>query len=830
MLDIYDPSCRRCGLSKLPRKLGRAVCIPGTGPENADILFYGEAPGEEEELHEPYGAPFVGSAGRELNALFDLADLPRKKVFVSNPVRCRPPGNRKPDKDETAACLFYTVRELELIQPKVIVALGGAAIKALTGLEAVGANRGKMLNLLPQYRSDVPVIATYHPAAYLHNPGNRQAYTKAIVEDMRLAKKISSGSGAVAKIVTAYNEPADIKAALRKLSTAKRLACDLEWEVLPEKKNSSKGMWPWSTRSGKTPRPISIALSARIDGKLLACSVPFDSEWAGAFRKIIARRGIYFHNAMADCIWLWSMGWKFRLEGCTYVLSTLLGFDSSYSLEALASILTDMPSGWKQESGGLHFPRSDAEWQRKLEYNAKDTVADVLLLEVLERKVVEDGREQVMKLYRHVLVPAIAALSRSSLEGTPIDQELLRRVGRNLRKKITRLTEQAGDLLGISGPYEGIVGTDKVGPYIEKVTGITFPRQPKKGGISVTNDLLGQVRKKHKAIPKVIAVRKLEKWEGSYVKPWDWLLTQQRDRRLHTVIRLAIARTGRTSAESEAGNTFQQFPRNGRFRELVEADEGYEIQAVDQSQIELRAIAWKSRDRRMLDFFARGDDLHEAMAGFMKALGAGWTLERYLKNMQQWRKTVTSEERYGAKPINFGLSFAGGPNVVKKTARNDYGIIFSDEQARLGYEAYHLFYPDVKPWQESHWKYVEQGWVPTDTGRIRLLVFEEHEDFEGRLRKAINTPIQNFASDLSLFCLVYTWELLFNEYSNYAFEVVKSTDFFHDAMISHVKASESKAVLEITRQAWEHPPLDRLDIAFDVPLKADIKVGKRWVS
>src|SRR3972149_6132346 len=104
-MKIFDSSCTRCIL----HHAAKSVCVPADGPDDADILFYGEAPGADED---EANRPFVGSAGQELDALLSQAGLSRKRVRVSNCVRCRPPSNRDPNDKERAACMFYTVREI----------------------------------------------------------------------------------------------------------------------------------------------------------------------------------------------------------------------------------------------------------------------------------------------------------------------------------------------------------------------------------------------------------------------------------------------------------------------------------------------------------------------------------------------------------------------------------------------------------------------------------------------------------------------------------------------------------------------------------------------
>src|SRR3990172_6154508 len=188
---MFDPTCTRC----LLHKGCQSVCIPGEGPIPCDILLYGEAPGAIEDAK---NRPFVGTAGDLLTDLLLEAGLPREGVRISNTVRCRPPGNRTPILDEVDACKFFTVKELRAVGPKVIVALGGSAAKALTGLEKVGENRGKLLQLKSEYRCSTPVLITYHPAALLYQGGGIGPQAKrtrdAIAADLRLAARHARGS------------------------------------------------------------------------------------------------------------------------------------------------------------------------------------------------------------------------------------------------------------------------------------------------------------------------------------------------------------------------------------------------------------------------------------------------------------------------------------------------------------------------------------------------------------------------------------------------------------------------------------------------------------
>jgi uracil-DNA glycosylase len=155
-LRVLVGECRACGLCKQ-----RKQAVFGVGSETAPWLFIGEGPGAEEDAQ---GDPFVGQAGKLLDSMLAAIGCRRgREVYIANVVKCRPPGNRTPTAEEAAACAPFLDRQIELVGPKVIVALGKVAASRLLGTEASLASlRGKV----HRYR-DIPVVVTYHPAYLL---------------------------------------------------------------------------------------------------------------------------------------------------------------------------------------------------------------------------------------------------------------------------------------------------------------------------------------------------------------------------------------------------------------------------------------------------------------------------------------------------------------------------------------------------------------------------------------------------------------------------------------------------------------------------------------
>ena len=141
----------------------------GVGDKNADWLVIGEAPGKDEDLQ---GEPFVGRAGQLLNAMLLAAGLQREQVYIANILKCRPPNNRDPRPEEVVRCEPYLLRQIALIQPKLILAVGRIAAQNLLKTETpIGKLRGKV-HLLGN--TGIPVIATYHPAYLLRSPQEKR--------------------------------------------------------------------------------------------------------------------------------------------------------------------------------------------------------------------------------------------------------------------------------------------------------------------------------------------------------------------------------------------------------------------------------------------------------------------------------------------------------------------------------------------------------------------------------------------------------------------------------------------------------------------------------
>ena len=159
-LEELENSIKGCNKCKLCG--GRNNIVFGVGNENADIMFIGEGPGADEDAQ---GIPFVGKAGQLMNKAFDGVGINRDEVYIANIVKCRPPQNRNPEKDEAEACIDYLRNQVMIIKPKIIVLLGNVALKNILGEEyGITKARGKWIE-----KKGIWYLPTFHPAALLRD-------------------------------------------------------------------------------------------------------------------------------------------------------------------------------------------------------------------------------------------------------------------------------------------------------------------------------------------------------------------------------------------------------------------------------------------------------------------------------------------------------------------------------------------------------------------------------------------------------------------------------------------------------------------------------------
>jgi uracil-DNA glycosylase family 4 len=174
--DYVGPDCTRCKLGTL----GRRQVVFGVGNPQAELMFVGEAPGADEDAR---GEPFVGRAGQLLTKIIEAIGLTRAEVYIANVIKCRPPNNRAPEPDEVVTCEPFLARQIEVIRPRIIVALGTHATHALLKTDApISRLRGRVHD----FRGGIKLVPTFHPAFLLRSPERKRD----VWEDMKKVRAL----------------------------------------------------------------------------------------------------------------------------------------------------------------------------------------------------------------------------------------------------------------------------------------------------------------------------------------------------------------------------------------------------------------------------------------------------------------------------------------------------------------------------------------------------------------------------------------------------------------------------------------------------------------
>lgn len=174
-------SIKNCNKCKLCQK--RKNIVFGEGNENAKIMFIGEEPGADEDNQ---GEPFVGKAGQLMNKAFDIVGIERNEVYITNVIKCRPPNNREPEKDEVQVCINYLRNQVIIVKPKIIVLLGRIALQNILGNEyKITSMRGKWIE-----KKGIFYISTWHPAALLRDETKKIDFIEDLKEVIQKEKEL----------------------------------------------------------------------------------------------------------------------------------------------------------------------------------------------------------------------------------------------------------------------------------------------------------------------------------------------------------------------------------------------------------------------------------------------------------------------------------------------------------------------------------------------------------------------------------------------------------------------------------------------------------------
>lgn len=779
-------ACEKCSLYN-------SVFVPPEGDLlNAKLVIIGEAPGEEEVRQ---GRPFVGKSGKLLRSVLEELGVEMNEVYITNVVKCRPPGNRTPTEFEVKFCSeLFLKRELENVRNGcVVLALGSVA----KGFLRIGGSMNDARGRVRELKKGVKAIVSWHPAyrgLFVRKNLLMTPYEE-FVGDIKKAWEIAVGKEDV-KVDYKVVQNVDDVIELAKECFGRKVAIDFETTSLNIfDKDFSVVCFGVCSESGK----VFIIDERKFDKIRFVLS------------EILESSQLVFYNALFDLTILkkyYSFDFVQNVDD-VMLMAYLLdgGVSKEFSLKKYASDFL----GW------IDYSLSSEEWknvskiseERLYGYCAKDVYATMQLCELFLKKLKNsvqliewsdlfgDSVRGLYDVYKEIMIPAVNFFSDVQCSGLHVDLDYLLKLKEELTSKMKQmemeLKKEVGFDLNVNSPQQVLRAL--------RMRGIDVK--------STSKEVLERY-KDDRFVSLLLDYRLAMKFLRTYVDGLVEISVSSVDGRVHGRFSLVGTATGRVSCSEP---NLMNIPT--RFGNVIEnafvsrfGSDGV-ILKVDFSQHELRVAALYSRDENMIRAFRNGVDLHTEVAKRIYGLkdeDIGTEKEKILRRL--------------AKGFNFGVIYGRSPASIAQ----ELGISEAEAVAKL--REYFMLFSGLYKWLKGVEVFVDRyGYVRSMFGRVRFLhkdivKLDEEVDSGFVYRAGVNTPIQSAASDIALkvCCLV-------NEEMKRMGLQSKIVNFIHDAFLVDCLKEEMNIVKEIVFEIVKSisVPVRKL-IDFEV----EVTSGERW--
>lgn len=744
-------------------------------PDRCQVLFVGEAPGETEANE---GRPFIGRSGKLIRSMIRNAAI--QNYGFANTCSCHPPKNETPKSSAVACCSGRLRLDILRADPKIIVALGNVAAKAL-GAGSLAARHG-MPTTGTGPAEGYRVLATYHPAAVLRDPTRAPI----VEEDLARVKAILDGKEKLLPTLpTVVVAPHYLDAVLPHTL----LAVDIE----------NTGIVPPTD-------PLSIAFS---DGERCFVS-KLSHETVGSIAPVFAdpMRRFLWHNGKFDCRHLHYWGiTEARVDEDTYLATYALDERRVRGLEYLVGLHLGY-FGYKADA--LHGTAGKARLQdvdesTLLRYNGLDAYFTYKLFEVLHQQVEQTGTMGAYKLMCRTCAPLLAmeghgmVLDVDVLEQAKQEQEATRAAA---EKRVLEYLDIGAKEVGAQVAVTNPNSSDQLGQAL-RTLGVIHP--DKQDHITTNATVLANIYEhgsgwQSNLCGAILNMRKATRLLTGYCNKLPSLADPQG--RVHTKYNLTGAGTGRLSSGGDGYPNLQNVA--GSLKRVFTVPEGYLLLNADLSQAEIRTLASFVHDAQLDEMLSRGVDSHSAVASLL----LGVPLD-----------SVTKDQRKIGKTLNFGILYGmGDPHLATVLG-------CSTEEAHELKVRYFARFPRVLPWKEGvEEQALKEGYVEYSLGRRRH--FAQADDEVGRAevrRQAVNSVIQGTAADI--LC-----EVLCRLYSHWRDEdlcgSIRFVNTVHDSMMFELLPEYLDPLAESIREEVARVPKEVFGI--DTPYAIDVEVGLRW--
>jgi len=789
----------------------------GKGNPKASIMVIGRMPNSKEYQ-------------RTLEADLTEAGVDIGDCYFTSAVKCR---NFEVNTGTTivkACASRYLTHEIALIQPEWILTMGNEALTAVTGKSGIMKYRGQTI-----MRGESKVIPTVSPMSVSRNPGQRLNY----IADLNYFSSQTKGKGSkIPEPKIHYIQTIDqVKKLRRLLDRAELLSYDVETYSDP-----AGNEWVSSAEI------ISLSGTIVVDEKVVVWALPlshpespFRSSWGKILRflgpSLSSRAKLIAHNGKYDCRWMRQFGVDMTVTFDTMLAVHLANENMSKSLKNQAQIRFGVKP-WAIDTKDLRkHPIMEV-----LEYNALDTYYTYHLYLDVRKELIAQPR--LARLFKMLMTPANNILIGVEMRGVWMDREKLAsayQIALNMRAEIeSKIMVYVPDPEETEDwPTENKKGKKRAVNFNPSIfarwllfdyLGLPVIERGKEkpdgspGDPSMAEDCMLEIQLDpgHPVVDLMLERVKWQKYCSAFLSAYEELIDD--NDRVHTTFKLYGTVTGRlSSGKAEAdkitarapvrGVNLQQVPRDPFIRGLFGAAPGYTFVEADFSQVELRVVAFLSRDRTMMHLYQTGQDIHRATAAWV--LGVP-------------ESQVSSDDRKKAKAVNFGFVYGMGAPKFVYTAFTKYGVRFTLEEAQAVRKNYFAQFKGLQPWHARQRRLVnENRRVQSPLGRVRHLPDIDSGDRGVRMeaeRQAINSPVQSFASDMTMLSMILIQEKLQRKGIDGRF-----ISTVHDALLFEIRNKHVARALPIIKSTMENLPLERkFGVVLDVPIVADLKVGKYW--
>lgn len=811
LLDIRNPQCTECKL----HRSAEVVCQVGFGPPNADIMVVSKmanSPSFQRELE---------------NELTELG-IDVSTVFFTQALKCRT-FDQDGSNADIKTCRQYFDREIALIKPRWILALGNEALLATAGKSGITKYRGRIF----ERPEGAEVIPTISPSAVKRNPGQRGGYRADL---LLFANRVHGREGGIKDPqYLVVDDKAKLKTLKAKLADTVELNFDVE---------------TYSEYYKDDGRIISLAATCvQRDGSTFVFALPLyhpQSPWRKMHKSVLLALKTEFeripkivaHNAGYDTKWFRQYGIMILPTFDTMLAVHILDENVQKGLKPQAQMRLGVEPWGVDTRDLLSMPIDQV-----LHYNVLDT----WYMWHIRKQLVEElsQHQRQARIFSKIMMPALRELLQTEMRGIWLDVERLKERKPLAEAKLAEIEEKikaAAELPDVDSDLwpKDIKGKPREVnfnasifakwmlfewcelPVLER--GKDKP-DGSPGDPSMAEDVLLALKDKHPVVPLMLDRVQWQKYNSSFLGPYEELYDD--NHRVHTNFKLAGTVTGRlSSGKNDAeklsagrgklrGVNMQQVPRDPFIRGLFGAPPGWTFAEADYSQIELRLAAFLAREDHMLHLYATGSDIHLTTAARVSGLPPSQVTKEIRKKL--------------GKPVNFGFLYGMGWRKFIQTAFSNYGSHFTEEEAQAARRLFFELYPKLVPWHARQRRLVnENGRVQSPIGRVRHLpdVYSPEQGVRAEAeRQAINSPVQGFGSDLAVLSMTVINQRFRDQgIAGFCLGLV------HDAINYEIRDDHLARALPIIKGTMQDMSIVRkkFGVHVDVPIVADVQIGRHW--